>query len=135
VASGPFCSSRRVAYWEVDQQRVVFHGHWLTYFDDAMSRFLDSLGFPPRETFSGYFDAMVVKAEIEWQGAVGFDEWVDITVVPTRLGSSSFDLSYQATTGGRAVCRGTVTYVSVKPGAAEACPIPDDVRAALEGAM
>ena len=37
--------------------------------------------------------------------------------------------------GGRPVCTGSITYVSVRPGSGESVPIPDDVRAAFEGAM
>ena len=128
----PFVHRRRPTYAEVDQQGVVFHGHWLAYFDDAMTRFCDHLGFPPKEVFFSTFDVMVVKAQLDWQGPAGFDDEIDIAVIPTRLGGKSFDLQYKATVAGRPVCTGVVTYVSVKPGSAESCPIPDDVRAAFE---
>jgi acyl-CoA thioester hydrolase len=130
----PFVHRRRVTYAEVDQQGIVFNGHWLAYFDDAMTRFVDWLGFPPKDVFFSTFDVMVVKAGLEWQGPAGFDDEVDIAVVPTRLGNASFDLTYQATVGGRPVCVGTITYVSVRPGSAEAVPIPSEVRAKLEAA-
>jgi len=127
-----FTHHRRPAYAEVDQQGVVFHGHWLAYFDDAMTRFVDWLGFPPKETFAGKFDVVVVRAAIEWQGPAGFDDDISIAVVPTRLGKSSFDLTYTATVAERPVCKGAVTYVSVVPGTATPCPIPAMVRLKLE---
>jgi acyl-CoA thioester hydrolase len=130
----PFVHHRRVTYAEVDQQGVVFNSHWLAYFDDAMTRFVDWLGFPPKETFFSTFDVMVVKASLEWHGPAGFDDEVDIAVAPTRLGNASFDLTYRAAIGGRPVCLGTITYVSVKPGSAETVRIPPDVRAKLEAA-
>jgi len=131
----PFVHRRRPTYAEVDQQGVVFHGHWLAYFDDAMTRFCDHLGFPPKEVFFSTFDVMVVKATLDWQGPTGFDDEIDIAVVPVRLGTKSFDLEYRAAVGGRPVCTGSITYVSVRPGSGESVPIPDDVRAAFEGAM
>ena len=130
----PFVHRRRPTYAEVDQQGVVFHGHWLAYFDDAMTRFVDWLGFPPKEVFFSTFDVMVVKATLEWSGPAGFDDDIEIEVVPVRLGTASFDLRYTARVMGRPVCEGTVTYVSVKPGGVEACPIPPDVRQAMESA-
>jgi acyl-CoA thioester hydrolase len=130
-----FTHRRRPTYAEVDQQGVVFHGHWLAYFDDAMTRFCDHLGFPPKEVFFSTFDVMVVTATLEWQGPAGFDDDIAITVIPSRLGRKSFDLAYQASIDGRRVCTGTVTYVSVKPGTAESVPIPDDVRQALQSAV
>ncbi len=126
-----FTYRRRPTYAEVDQQGVVFHGHWLAYFDDAMTRFCDHLGFPPKEVFFSTFDVMVVKAELDWQGPAGFDDEIEIAVIPVRLGTKSFELRYEATVEGRPVCTGTVTYVSVKPVSGGSVPIPDDVRAAL----
>jgi acyl-CoA thioester hydrolase len=78
---------------------------------------------------------MLVKAELEWQGSARFDEWVDIAVRPARLGTTSFDLSYDATVDGRPACRATITYVSVKPGANTSVEIPPAVRAALEARL
>ena len=127
-----FVHRRRPVYADVDQQGVVFHGHWLAYFDDAMTRFVDWLGFPPKATFAGHFDVMVVRASLEWSGPAGFDDEVEIAVDPVRLGTASFDLRYTASVAGNTVCTALITYVSVKPGTPESTPIPDDVRAELE---
>jgi YbgC/YbaW family acyl-CoA thioester hydrolase len=35
----------RVRYAEVDGQGVVFNAHWLTYFDETCTRFVESWGF------------------------------------------------------------------------------------------
>ena len=130
-----FTHSRRPTYAEVDQQGVVFHGHWLAYFDDAMTRFCDHLGFPPKEVFFSTFDVMVVRAELDWQGPAGFDDEIEIAVKPVRLGTKSFDLRYEATVADRTVCTGVLTYVSVKPVSGGSVPIPDEVRSALEAEL
>jgi acyl-CoA thioester hydrolase len=122
----------RPRYAEVDAQGVVFNAHWLTYFDESCTRFFESLGYEPSVAFFHEFDVMVVKAVVEWQGPAGFDDRVDIAVVPARLGNSSLDLGYAATVDGRPVCTGTITYVSVKPGTHEPVPIPVELRAKLE---
>ena len=41
----PFSHRIRVRYAEVDGQGVVFNAHWLTYFDETCTRFMESLGF------------------------------------------------------------------------------------------
>lgn len=114
----------------------MFNAHWLTYFDDACTRFFGWLGFDPKQTFSegGAIDMMLVKAVVEWQGSAGFDDPVDIDVVPARIGNSSFDLRYTARVGERPVCEGLITYVSVPHGEKRSVPIRDDVRAKLEAA-
>jgi acyl-CoA thioester hydrolase len=126
-----FVHHLRPRYAEVDAQGVVFHAHWLTYFDDACTRFLDWLGFPPAIAFVRDFDLMIVKVGMEWQGPAGFDDDVAITVVPGRVGTKSLELVYSATCNGEPACSGTVTYVSVVPGTHESVVIPDVLRSAL----
>ena len=84
----------------------MFNAHWLTYFDDSCTRFMESLGLRARASGSIEFDVMLVKAELEWKGSARFDEWIDIAVAPVRLGTKSFDLRYTATVDGRAACDG-----------------------------
>jgi acyl-CoA thioester hydrolase len=120
----------RVRYSEIDGQGVVFNAHWLTYFDEACTRFFDALGF--REEWVDQFDVMLVKVVLEWQGSARFDEFVDIVVRPSRLGTKSFDLRYDASVDENPVCIATITYVSVKPGANTSVEIPPHIRAALE---
>jgi acyl-CoA thioester hydrolase len=133
--AAPFVHRVRPRYAEVDQQGVVFNAHWLTYFDDACTRFFESLGYEPKEAFFGEFDVMIVKAVLEWEGPAGFDEHVDIEVAPTRLGTKSFDLRYRASVAGRAACTGTITYVSVQPSTHSSTAIPETVRTRLEGVL
>ncbi len=132
--SAAFVHRVRPRYAEVDAQGVVFNAHWLTYFDEACTRFFDALGFPPATSFFRDFDMMLVKAVVEWHGPAGFDDEVDIAVEPVRFGTSSFDVRYTAGVGDRRVCVGVITYVSVRPGSHEPTPIPDPVRSKLSGA-
>ncbi|MBW3664394.1 MAG: acyl-CoA thioesterase [Actinobacteria bacterium] len=123
----------RVRYAEVDQQGVVFNAHWLTYFDDAMTRYVETLGFPAKETWlGGHFDVQLVKAVIEWVGSAGFDDEILITVLPTRLGTSSFDLRFTATVADRHCVTCVTTYVTIDPSEGRSRPMPDELRLALE---
>lgn len=128
----PFVHRVRPRYAEVDAQGVVFNAHWLTYFDEACTRWFETMGFEPKESFFHDFDLMLVRAVLEWQGPAGFDDLVDIAVETARLGSASFDVRYTATVGDQPVCVGTVTYVSVTPGTHESAPIPDMLRERLQ---
>jgi acyl-CoA thioester hydrolase len=121
----------RPRYAEVDLQGVVFNAHWLTYFDEACTRFFEHLGFDAAKDFFETFDVMLVKAVLEWQGPAGFDDLVDIGVDVARIGTKSFDVRYSATVGGRPACTGVITYVSVVPGTHGSTPIPDTLRARL----
>jgi acyl-CoA thioester hydrolase len=124
----------RTRYAEIDGQGVVFNAHWLTYFDEACTRFVESLGFGA-DFWVREFDVMLVHAEIDWKGPAGFDEWIDIAVEPTRLGTKSFDLRYRASVGARPACEATITYVGVVPGANEPTELPERLRVAFSARM
>ena len=125
-----FTNRIRVRYAEIDGQGVVFNAHWLTYFDDSCTRFMESLGFGA-EFWTIEFDVMLVRAELEWKGSARFDEWIDIEVAPVRLGTKSFDLQYRARVAGRLACSATITYVAVVPGKNTSIEIPGRVRKGL----
>lgn len=118
-------------------QGVVFNAHWMTYFDDSCTRFVESLGFDPKREFveGGAFDFMLVKAVLEWKGSAGFDREVVVAVRPDRIGNKSFDLRYSASVDGKPVCEGVITYVSVEHKTNESRPIPDVLRSRLEQAL
>jgi acyl-CoA thioester hydrolase len=130
----PFNHRIRVRYAEIDGQGVVFNAHWMTYFDDSCTRFMESLDLGG-DFWVKEWDVMLVKAVLEWQGPARFDEWVDIAVAPSRLGTKSFDLDYVAAVGGRPCCTATITYCSVQPGSNTPIAIPDNVRALLESRL
>jgi acyl-CoA thioester hydrolase len=130
----PFRHRIRVRYAEIDGQGVVFNAHWLTYFDDSCTRFMESLGFGS-DFWVSEFDVMLVRATLEWSGPARFDEWIDIVVEPTRLGTKSFDVRYTASVGDRPTCTANVTYVAVDPGSYQSVEIPDKVRDVLESRL
>jgi acyl-CoA thioester hydrolase len=132
VSREGFVHTIRPRYAEVDMQGVVFNAHWLTYFDEACTRFFEWMGYRPKEAFFEDFDVMVVKTVIEWSGPAGFDDVVEVLTEPTRLGTKSFDLRFTATVEGRPVCVGTITYVSVQPSTHQSVPIVEDLRSRLE---
>ena len=128
----------RVRYAEVDAQGVVFNAHWLTYADDATTRFFEHLGYDASELWTGAespFDIMVRSSTLDFAGAAHFDEEVDISVAPVRLGTSSFDLRYVATVGDRPAVTVTTTYVVVVPGEQRSQPIPHDLRSRMEAEL
>jgi acyl-CoA thioester hydrolase len=132
VSAAGFVHTVRPRYAEVDMQGVVFNAHWLTYFDEACTRFFEWMGYRPKEAFFEDFDVMVVKTVIEWSGPAGFDDDVAIRTEPTRLGTKSFDLRFTATVEGRPVCVGVITYVSVRPSTHESVAIVEDLRSRLQ---
>jgi acyl-CoA thioester hydrolase len=117
-----------IRYGEVDMQGVVFNAHYLAYMDDAMDRWLRTLG----TNFEQYgWDLMVVKAVLEWKGAATIGDDLEIALGVTRWGNTSFDIGFAGAVGDRPVFVATLTYVGVKWGTKETMPAPPAVRSLL----
>jgi acyl-CoA thioester hydrolase len=117
-----------IRYGEVDMQGVVFNAHYMAYCDDACDTWLraalgrfEALGWEP----------MVVKAVVEWQGAAGMGDTLDIELAASRWGRTSFDVAFTGHVGERPVFTATITYVGVSPGDHTPIAPPDVVRASL----
>ena len=126
-------------YAEVDQQGVVFNGHYLTWFDEACTGFLDHLGVTYPELIDSGLDIQVVHTEIDFQAGVRWRDSVRVAVACERVGTTSFALGFgvlrsNATTPEQIAVRGQSVYVVVSTEDWAKRPIPDRLRAALGSA-
>ena len=118
----------RVRYGDCDMQGVVFNAHYLAYVDDAVDQFVrSSVG----DYQAAGFDFMLKRISIEWASPARYDDELTLTVVVSRWGTSSFDVTVEGSVGERPVLHAVVVYVSTMPGTATSTPVPDAVRAAL----
>ena len=81
-------------YAEVDQQGVVFNGHYLTWFDEACTGFLDHLGVTYPGLIATGHDVQVVHSEIDYLASVRWRDAVRVAVQCERIGSTSFTLGF-----------------------------------------
>lgn len=81
-------------YAEVDQQGVVFNGHYLTWFDEACTGFLDHLGVTYPGLIDSGHDIQVVHSEIDFVAPVRWRDSVRVVVACQRIGSTSFTLGF-----------------------------------------
>lgn len=72
----------RVRFQEVDTLRVVWHGHYLTYFEDGRNAFGRRYGFGYRDIQAAGYVAPLVHVELDYFQPAGFDQLLD---VETRL--------------------------------------------------
>ena len=82
-------------YAEVDQQGVVFHGHYLTWFDEASAAFFDHLGLPIIAFDQWGVDVQTVHAEVDYLAPL---RWRDVVRVRTwceSTGRTSFALGFE----------------------------------------
>jgi acyl-CoA thioester hydrolase len=90
-----FCYYVRVRYQECDAQHVVFNARYGDYIDLACSEFLRAALPSPRDVFDGTFEIQTVRQMIEWKAPARFDDVLEVSVWASRIGTTSFTLSFE----------------------------------------
>ena len=129
-----------VRFFEVDSLGVVFNMWYLGWCDEAMSAFMESIGYGYATLRAQGYDAVLRKAELEWLDSLEAFQQAEIAVRVDQVGTTSFRLLYdiermaQAGEAGqrRTRCaRVAITYVCVEIAARNKAPIPLGLRDAL----
>jgi acyl-CoA thioester hydrolase len=81
-------------YAEIDQQGVVFNGHYLTWFDEALTGFLGHLGAGYAEVIATGHDVQLVHTEIDYLASVRWGDTVRVAVSCERIGTTSFTIAF-----------------------------------------
>lgn len=135
----PFALTIVPRYAEIDQQGVVFNGHYLTWFDEASGAFFDHVGVPYHEFIAREYDVQVVHAEIDYLASVRWRDVVRVAVVCESTGTTSFTLRFdvlRSAPGARdaveeLAVRGRNVYVVVSTTDWAKREIPEGLRNAL----
>ena len=125
-------------YAEIDQQGVVFNAHYLTWFDEAFTGFLDHAGAPYPQLIADGVDVQVVHTELDYAAPVRWREEVVVAVTPGRVGTTSFALEFavRRRTGDEAwtdAVTGRTVYVCVDADTFVKAPVPSRLLAGLAG--
>jgi len=141
-----------VRFFEVDSLGVVFNMWYLGWCDEAMSAFMESIGYGYATLRAQGFDAVLRNVEIEWADSLEAFQHAEIGVLVEHVGTTSFRLRYdidrvdidrvdidrvdidrvEASDHGRTRCaRVAITYVCVAVDGRSKVPIPRDLREAL----
>jgi acyl-CoA thioester hydrolase len=132
----PFALPIVPRYAEVDQQGVVFNGHYLTWLDEASTAYFDHLGLPFTEFTSWGVDVQVVHAELDFLTPVRWREAVRVVVGCESVGKTSFTLRFDVMRRGAAdadvtAVRGRNVYVVVSTEDWAKREIPPSLRKVL----
>ena len=124
----------RVRWAEVDMQKIVFNGHYLMYFDTAVAGYWRALALPYHDTMAALQgDLFVRKATVEYLGSARYDDQCDIGLRCARIGSSSLRFEAALFRGDALLVSGELVYVFADPAAQTSRPVPDPLRAVLQG--
>ncbi len=122
-----------IRYQDLDPNGHVNNGAINMFFEDGRVRFRDArmAGLRP-EIFTGF---ALVKFSATYHALLHYPGDVDIGTVVTRIGNSSFDLGQGVFDGDTCIATAEVVSVFFDSGTQKSQPLPDDLRAVLEGAL
>jgi acyl-CoA thioester hydrolase len=125
----------KVPYREIDAQGVAFNGHYLGWFDTALTEYLRAL--PYRYPLGGDkesgTDFHVVRAVVEYKAPIRFDDEIEVAVRTLKFGRTSvtFDLAIFPRGGDALLSAGEIVWVNAFVGAHKSAPLPEKLIAAV----
>src|ERR1019366_8390725 len=126
-----------VRFFEVDSLGVVFNMWYLGWCDEAMSAFMESIGYGYARLRAGGLDAVLRKAELEWVDSLEAFQHAEVAVQVDQVGTTSFRLGYNiegVDSSGPERTRGAhaaISYVCVAIDDRKKRAIPPGLREAL----
>jgi len=122
----------RVRWAEVDMQKIVFNGHYLTYIDTAVAEYWREIGLPyPQGYVERYAnDVYLRKASLEYLGSARYDDLLTLCCRVARLGRTSMTFAFEIYREGEdaPLVSAELVYVNADPATMKAAPLPDEVR-------
>jgi len=129
-----FFDRLRVRWAEIDAQKIVFNGHYLMYFDTAMTAYWRALALPYAETMESLGgDLYVRKATLEYHASARQDDVLDIGMRCARIGNSSMVFSGGVFRQSELLVSGEIIYVFADPRSQTSKPVADSLRQVLLG--
>ena len=121
----------RVRWAEVDMQKIVFNGHYLTYIDTAIAEYWREIGLPYPQGYVGRYgsDVYLRKATVEYLGSARYDDVLEVGCRVARLGRSSLAFAFEIYREGEELPLATAELIYVNAGPSmKAAPLPEELR-------
>lgn len=125
---GPLVHILRVRYSECDLQGVAFNAHYLDYFDTSMTELWRAAYGSYQAMLDRGVDMVLAEARVRFRRPARFDDELELAVVVTRLGRTSFATRHTATCSSELVAEGELRHVLVDRRTVAKTPLPDWLR-------
>ena len=124
-----FLHRLRVRWAEIDMQKIVFNGHYLTYIDTAVTAYWGRLALPYETAFHILGGELYVKkATLEYHASARMDDDLSVGMKCSRLGKSSMVFEAGIFRGDKLLISGELIYVFADPHTQTSKPIPEALR-------
>jgi acyl-CoA thioester hydrolase len=92
-----FTTDIRVRYAETDGMRVVYHGNYLTYFEEARTNLFRTIGIVYSEIEKTGVYLVVLEASIKYRRAALYDDILHVKATLAELPSMKLIINYEIT--------------------------------------
>ena len=119
----------RVRWAEIDMQKIVFNGHYLTYIDTAVTAYWGRVALPYETAFHILGGELYVKkATLEYHASALMDDDLSVGMKCSKLGKSSMVFEAGIFRGDKLLISGELIYVFADPKTQTSKPIPEVLR-------
>jgi len=123
----------RVRYADTDHFGVVYYANYLNWLETGRTEILRDNGIDYAQLEKGDMFAPVVRLEVDFKNAPGYDDIVVVETVIEKIGNSSVTFSYKITRKGDnlflAEAKTVNVFINTKR---EKVSVPDEVRKILK---
>lgn len=130
------CAHRlRVRWAEVDMQKIVFNGHYLTYLDTAIAEYWREIGLPYPQGYVDRYgsDVFLRKATVEYLGSARYDDLLAVHARVAKLGRTSMTFAFeihreQPDPSSGPLVTAELVYVNADHRTMQPAPLPGELR-------
>ena len=126
--SQPLVHRLRVRYAECDLQGVAFNAHYLNYFDTSMTELWRAAYGSYQAMLDRGVDMVLAEAHLRFLRPARFDDELELGVVVTHLGNTSFRTRHTACCAGELIAEGELRHVLVDRQSSAKTSLPDWLR-------
>ena len=132
----PFKTSILVRFGDLDAAGIAYYPNLVNFLHEAFEDFFTGhVGRPYPEVFREGVGFPTVKVEMDFLSPVHYGDYVDVLVVPEKVGRTSVRFRYEGSVAGRPVFKAFNTQVVVDMRTFRPTPVPQWLRDSFEKAM
>ena len=123
----------RVRFVETDLQGHVFFGNYLVYFDEALTEYMQAVGYTYKDFQAAGLDFFYIHSECDYKARAFFQDVLRIHARVGQIGNSSIPFEFAAinSTTGELIATGKIVAVTVDPHTKKPARVPDAFRGAV----
>ncbi len=122
-----------VRFAETDLQGHVFFGHYLTYFDEALTGYMHAIGCTYKDLLDVGADLYYIHTECDFKSEAFFEEVLNVHARIGKIGNSSITFEFAAikARNDEWVATGNIIAVTVDAKTKKPVKVPEEMRAAV----